>query len=188
MTGYLTKTEIEQQLRDAASEFSDYCLFLPDEIFFYQPADKWSAAQQTKHLISATNAAKLAFVLPKFMVRWVAGKPNRQSRTFDELVAKYKMKLAQGGKASSPFVPKPIPASYGKEKLVKNFNSSMNKMANAVNKNWKESQTDQYIAPHPLLGKITLTELCYFTIHHTKHHLESIKNLTAKLNSTSLDG
>lgn len=178
MTGHLTKTEIEKQLRITAREFSDYCLSLNDDLFFFQPGDKWSAAQQTKHLITATNTAKLAFVLPKFMIRWIAGKPNRQSRTYDELVAKYKTKLEQGGKASSRYVPKPIPASYGKKKLIKNFNSSMNKMADAVKKNWKESQTDQYIAPHPLLGKITLTELCYFTIHHTKHHLESIKNLT----------
>jgi len=44
-----------------------------------------------------------------------------------------------------------------------------------IEKKWKEPQLDQYIAPHPLLGKITLRELCYFTIYHTKHHLNIIK-------------
>jgi uncharacterized damage-inducible protein DinB len=76
-------------------------------------------------------------------------------------------------------VPKPIAASYGKEKLLNQFAKAMDKMASSVKKKWKDPQPDQYIAPHPLLGKITLRELCYFTIHHTYHHLESIKKLTA---------
>jgi hypothetical protein len=42
----------------------------------------------------------------------------------------------------------------------------------------KEAKLDNFIAPHPLLGKITLRELCYFTIYHTQHHLHNIKVMT----------
>ncbi len=140
--------------------------------FFYQPAEKWSAAQQVKHLITATNTATTCLLcLPKFMVKWIGGKPNRNSRTYEELLAKYKMKLQQGGRASRRFIPKPIPATYGKEKLLNDFTKAMNKMAIRTKKKWKEPKLDQYIAPHPLLGKITLREFCYFTIFHTEHHL-----------------
>ena len=180
MTGNLTTEEITDQLLEVELEFHQYCIMLNNEQFFFQPAGKWSVAQQVKHLVTATNTARLAYTLPKFMIRWVGGRPNRSSRTYDGLVEKYKLKLEQGGRAGGRYIPKPIPASYGKEKLLNNFTSAMKKMATAIKKNWKEPQPDQYIAPHPLLGKITLRELCYFTIYHTHHHLNSIRAMTKK--------
>jgi hypothetical protein len=179
MNGYLDIEEIAQQLHIVEKEFNAYCSSISDEQFFYQPVNKWSPAQQVKHLIIAANNTKLAFALPKFIVHWYAGKPNRPSRSYDELVNKYKLKLEQGGKASGRFIPKPILASYGKQKMLHQFTSSMDKLAHAIQTKWNDSQLDQYIAPHPLLGKITLRELGYFTIHHTYHHLESIQKMTA---------
>jgi hypothetical protein len=44
----------------------------------------------------------------------------------------------------------------------------------AIKSNCKEAQLDQYLVPHPLLGKITLRELGYFTIYHTQHHLRNL--------------
>ncbi|HMK26581.1 MAG TPA: DinB family protein [Chitinophagaceae bacterium] len=179
MTGNLTIHEIGQQIHTAATDFLHYCSSLTEEQFFFQPADKWSPAQQVRHLIIAADNTRLAFALPKFIVRWYAGKPNRPSRSYDELVAKYKLKLEQGGKASGRFIPKPIPASYGKQKMLDQFKNSMDKLVHAIQSKWKETQLDQYIAPHPLLGKITLRELGYFTVHHTYHHLESIEKMTS---------
>ena len=176
MAGRLSVNEISDQLQAVHNAFNNYCAKLGDEQFFYQPPGKWSAAQQVHHLITATNTSRLAFTLPKFIVRIVGGKPNRPSRTYDELVAKYKVKLEKGGRASGRYIPKIIPASYGKYRLLGNFSKAMNRFATAVNK-WKEPQPDQYIAPHPLLGKITLRELCYFTIYHTMHHQESIRKM-----------
>ena len=43
-----------------------------------------------------------------------------------------------------------------------------------------EEDLDRYLAPHPLLGKITLRELAYFTIYHTHHHLQIIKDRMAE--------
>ena len=177
MTGDLSIEQISGQLNKTATEFITYCTSLSEEHFFYQPAEKWSAAQQVKHLITATNTVSLAFRLPKFMVRMVGGKPNRDSRTYDELVAKYELKLQEGGKASSRYIPKPIHLSYGKERILKEFAKAMQQFSTALGRKWKEPQPDRYIAPHPLLGKITLRELCYFTIHHTHHHLQSIKKI-----------
>ena len=63
----------------------------------------------------------------------------------------------------------------GKEKVLDSFNKSMEILICTINNKWKDSQLDQYLAPHPLLGKLTLRELCYFTIYHTEHHLHIIK-------------
>lgn len=179
MSSPLSIPEIIQQLHTASEAMIAYCHTLTDESFFHQPAGKWSPAQQIKHLITATDTSKLAYSLPKFMVRLVAGKPNRPSRSYDELVAKYQLKLQQGGRASGRFVPKPIPASYGKEKMLQQFATSMQQIGRSMERKWKEDQLDQYLAPHPLLGKITLRELGYFTVYHTYHHLESIRTLTS---------
>ena len=168
--------EIAERLNAAEATFSNYCLSLTDEHFFFQPSGKWSAAQQVKHLIISADKTRPAFAYPKFIVRLMTGKPNRPSRTYDELVAKYKLKLQQGGRAPAQFAPAPVLPAYGKEKLVADFRKSMQKLSNAIRVNWKDPQLDQYIAPHPLLGKITLRELGYFTILHTYHHLDSIKN------------
>ncbi len=178
MNGQLTITEITNKLQEAETAFHHYCTSLPDEQFFFQPEGKWSPAQQVKHLVVAANMSRLAFTLPRFIVRLIAGKPNRKSRSYEELVAKYKLKLEQGGRASGRFVPKPIPPSYGKEKLLLQFSSAMQRFSNAVKKNPDEAMPDNYLSPHPLLGKITLRELGYFTIHHTWHHLSSIQKMT----------
>jgi len=177
MNQSLSITEITARLTKAEQDLTVFCCAVSDEQFFRQPEGKWSPAQQVKHLISATNTARLAFSLPKFMVRLVGGKPNRASRTYDDLVAKYKQKLEQGGKASGRYIPKPVLASYGRDRLLGEFQKAMHQFADTLQKNWKDSQPDQYIAPHPLLGRITLQELCYFTIYHTCHHLGSIRNL-----------
>jgi hypothetical protein len=169
------KEEIILQLNNSSKEFTSFCSGIDDELFFYQPTDKWSIAQNVTHLVTAANSTHLAFVLPKFIVRLYMGKPNRPSRTYDELVAKYMLKLSQGGRASGRFVPKAVISSAGKIRVLENFSTAINRLSASINNKWNDPQLDQFIAPHPLLGKITLREFCYFTIYHTEHHLNIIK-------------
>jgi hypothetical protein len=179
--GHLNIHTIAQRLDVAAINLANYCTALTDEKFFYQPAGKWSAAQQVSHLIISTKMAKLPFILPKPLVRWIGGKPNRGSIPYNELVEKYQSKLAQGGKASGRYIPKPVASNYGKQRLLTDFTTAMHQLGLSLRKRWNDQQPDQYIVSHPLLGKITLRELCYFTIHHAEHHLGTIKSLMFKV-------
>ena len=43
--------------------------------------------------------------------------------------------------------------------------------------NWTEEELDTYLIPHPLIGKMTLRELLFFTVYHIGHHLKTIKNI-----------
>jgi hypothetical protein len=174
MPEILSKEEILKELKMMSNKFSSFCSTISDEIFFRQPIEKWSVAQNVTHLITSANMTKLAYRLPKFIVRLYSGKPNRPSRSYDELAAKYKLKLEQGGRASGRFVAKPVLAKDGKENILLAFNTAMEKLENAILKNWNDQQLDKYLAPHPLLGKLTLRELCYFTIYHTEHHLKIV--------------
>jgi hypothetical protein len=171
----ISKAQILSGLQMANDELITFCNKIDSGKFFFQPADKWSIAQNVTHLTVAARITSLAYRLPKFIVRIYGGKPNRLSRNYDELVAKYKLKLEQGGRASGPFIPKYVPEARGQKNILLDFEDKMKILINAVEKNWQDYQLDKYIAPHPLLGKLTLRELCYFTIHHTYHHLNSIK-------------
>ena len=48
----------------------------------------------------------------------------------------------------------------------------------------KNPVMDNFLIKHPLLGKITLRELCYFTIYHTQHHIKIITTLTQEKNDS----
>ena len=171
----MTKTEIITAVENAFTKFSQTCNGIEDVTFFKRPDEKWSVAENVQHLIISTNTSSLAWYLPLFLVRWIGGTPNRNSRTYDELKDKYYKKLSEGGRASSRFVPKPIEIKYGKQKLMDNWNKAIAKFIKTLNKNRSENDLDNYLVKHPLLGRITLRELGYFTIFHTEHHLHSIQ-------------
>lgn len=168
----------EQILLDSEKVFQQltgFCRHLPPDLFFNQPHEKWSVAQNLQHLIISLKTTTAAYALPRFLVRLIGGRPNRPSRSYEELVEKYKTALANGGKARGRYVPGKIGPAVEKEQMLADWKKATKQYLEALRKNWQTNQLDQYIAPHPLLGKITLRELCYFTIYHTEHHLETMK-------------
>ncbi len=173
----MIKQEIITATENIFKQFSATCNNMPDVELFAKAGNKWSAAENIQHLIISTNTTSLAWQLPRFMVRWVGGTPNRKSGSYDDVKAKYYKKLSEGGKASARYVPKPIEIKYGREKLLDNWEKATNKYVKALSGKRTEEDLDNYLARHPLLGRLTLRELCYFTIFHTEHHLNSIKNI-----------
>jgi hypothetical protein len=174
----MTKTEIIAGAENIFIQFSETCSAITKNDFFKRPENKWSVAENIQHLVISTNTSTLAYKLPKFLVKWIGGKPNRASRSFEEVKAKYYKKLSEGGKASARFIPRPIEIKYGKQKLLDNWNTATSKFITSLAAKRTEADLDNYLVKHPLLGRITLRELCYFTIFHTEHHLHSIKKIT----------
>ena len=171
------KPEIISALNENVDAFNNYITPLSKEQFEATPNVKWSAGQNLDHLIRAMKPLQLAYGLPKIALRILFGKTNRLSKTYDELVAKYKTKLAAGGRASGPFIP-PFISFEKKDELIKKYTEQKQKLIGKIGKQ-SEKDLDLYILPHPLLGKVTLREMLYFTIHHNEHHLESLKNRLA---------
>ena len=168
------KPEIISALNEKVDAFNNYITPLSKEQFEATPNSKWSAGQNLDHLIRAIKPLQLAYGLPKIALRIMFGKTNRPSKTFDELVAKYKAKLAAGGRASGPFIP-PFISFEKKDELIKKYTLQKQKLIAKIERQ-SEKDLDVYILPHPLLGKVTLREMLYFTIHHNEHHLELLKN------------
>lgn len=141
--------------------------------FTSTPQDKWSVGQNVEHLIKSLSPVNLALLLPGFVLRFQFGTPNRNPRTYQELVNRYHEKLQAGGRASAQFVPPPI-AWADKDKKVAAFVHETNTMIKRLN-SWSESQLDSYLLPHPLLGKLTLREMLFFSGYHIEHHLKLLK-------------
>ena len=78
-----------------------------------------------------------------------------------------------GGVASAAFAPQQVEFQK-KQKLVNQLEGNIEMINQKLDK-WTEKQMDEFILPHPLLGKITLREMMYFTIHHADHHRNLIK-------------
>jgi len=163
------KSQIISALNDRVEAFNSYIEPLNKEQFEATPNSKWSAGQNLDHLIRAIKPLQLAYGLPKFVLTVLFGRTNRPSRTYAELVTKYKTKLAAGGKASVPFIPPAINFER-KNELIKKYGEQKQKLVTKIEKQ-AETDLDKYILPHPLLGKVTLREMLYFTIYHNEHHL-----------------
>jgi len=169
----MNRDELATALLHKHKQFVDYINSLPEREFLFSNNDKWTAGQQMNHILLSVKPITQIFMLPVFMVKMIFGKSNRPGRTFDELVAKYKVKLQAGGRASGRFLPATV--SYElKEKISDTLMKTVNKLIHQINK-FSDKELDEMILPHPLLGKLTLREMIYFTIYHVEHHLEITK-------------
>jgi hypothetical protein len=174
----MNKHEIIHQIEASYTEFTNYVSQLNDAEFVYSKNNKWSAGQQLAHLISSVKPLNQGLVLPVFVLKKMFGIANRPSKSYKELVAKYHLKLSEGGKATAAFIPKIIAANQ-KEKLVAMLQKRANKLCMQVH-GLSETQLDTLIAPHPLLGKVTMREMLYFTAYHAQHHLQLVQQQLAK--------
>jgi hypothetical protein len=172
----MTRPEIKTRLLENHQRFTDLILSLNDSEFLLAANDKWTAGQQLDHIYLSVSPVRFAFSMPKLMLKLFFGKANRPSRDYAALVARYQQKLAGGYKASERFLPKPV-AIDQKTKLKDKLMKAVNNLCKNID-SYNEKQLDEYILPHPLLGKLTLREMLYFTIYHAEHHQQlTMRNL-----------
>jgi DinB superfamily len=173
----MTKEQIINKLKSNHQEFLNYIDTLSETQFNFAPAEKWTAGQQLEHIMLSVKPLAQGFILPKFMLKIIFGTANRPSKTYDELVAKYKSKLESGGRASGAFIPKPV-GFDAKNRISGKIQKFVNSICNQIS-SYSEHDLDRLIIPHPLLGKLTVREMLYFTIYHVDHHKQlTQRNLT----------
>lgn len=170
-----TKYEINTSLNKVYNDYCNYIIELTEEDFIKEPENKWSAGQHTIHLIKSILPVRLAFQLPGFILRILFGKPNREARSNSDLIKKYIFKLKEGGKASGRFNIKEKILFKDQDKILRKLLHEKRKLAELIDKK-SESDLDNFLLPHPLLGKLTLREMLFFTIYHAEHHLKILQN------------
>jgi len=83
------------------------------------------------------------------------------------LVERYRQRLKDGGRAPSRFLP--TQSSVDLDARVDSLQRMIRKLSLSLD-HFSEEQLDRLLLPHPLLGKLTLREMLYFTIYHVQHH------------------
>jgi hypothetical protein len=172
----MNKQELAGKLIEKHQRFADFVVGLDETDFLFAPAEKWTAGQQLEHIVRGVSPVAQALALPKFVPQALFGKAARDSVDYETLVENYRTVLANGGKAGGRFLPPPV--GFDKRENLKNkLLKTVKSLTERLDK-FSEAQLDEYILPHPLIGKLTIREMLYFTIYHAEHHhLAAIRNL-----------
>lgn len=172
----MNKQEIIGQLAITYKGFADFIKAMDQQQFMSQKHLKWSPAQQLEHLSKSTHPLNIAMGLPKFFLRLTQGKAKRPSRSYEQIVAAYQELLKNGAKSTQKY----LPAGYiedPKDALCNYLEQQVMSICDSI-EGFTEEQLDTLRLPHPLMGKLTIREMLYFTIYHGQHHwLQTKKNL-----------
>ncbi len=164
----MDKQKIKAGLKENHNSFISFISGLSDDAFLMNRNEKWTAGQQLEHIYLSVKPFRQVMGVPKFLPKLLWGKSNRTGRSYEQLVEKYLKKLADGGRATSRFVPKMVPINR-RDSLVLALRNEVDALCNKLD-NFTELELDSYLIPHPLLGKLTVREMAYFTIFHVAHH------------------
>jgi len=174
----MTKQEIQSALQTYHGHFISYIADLRDENYLFSIPEKWSAGQQLDHIYKSVLPLTLALLVPSWALKLWIGKANRPSKSYEDLVTKYQQKLSEGGAAPVRFTPEKATLKK-KHVLIDKLTKVVQILVGRLEK-YTESDLDTLILPHPLLGKITLREMMYFTIYHVQHHQKIIAETLSK--------
>lgn len=160
-------------LKVSSHRVIDWFTAIPVEDFFIPYSGEWSASDHVDHLIKAHKPVAKALKLPKITLRAMFGKPDRASRTYEELCKAYSLEITKGAQATGRYLPSQENSNSGtetrKKKLLGEFSTSSKALVSALEK-WDENDLDHYFLPHPILGKLTIREMLFFTIYHNLRH------------------
>jgi len=170
----MDKVQMAQELTLQHQNFVSTLDTLSDEDFQKKPGDKWTAGQQLEHIIKSVQPVDMAFGLPLFVLKMKFGLTNRPSKSYEALVSKYLKVLHDNRDYVLPerFAPEEI-SIVQRAKKLKKLESLAKKLASRL-KRFTEEELDLHILPHPVMGKLTLREMLYFTIYHVQHHDKQI--------------
>lgn len=178
----MNKETIKTILEKSFTDFTAFTDTLSDHRFIVSPEGKWSAGQQLDHLIRSAKPVNTAMGLPKVFLRFF-GKPASRSRSYEQIAESYKLALQRGGVTTRPYIP-PVTEADQRGALQQLFHQQKDRLLQQIDQ-WKEEDLDRYQVPHPLLGKLTIREVLYFTAYHNQHHLKTLEQREKKDQSWS---
>lgn len=173
MAKIATKPDLINSLKVSNQRVIQWFTEIPAEQFFTRQGEAWSASDNVDHLIKSHKPITKALKLPRITLRAMFGKPEKASITYEELCQIYRDEIARGAQASGRYLPnqeKPDSnAETKKRELLDQFSNASTELVSAAEK-WDDKQLDDCLLPHPLLGKLTIREILFFTIYHNLRH------------------
>jgi DinB superfamily len=144
--------------------------------FFRTIGSSWSPAHTVRHLSKSLRPVVKALTMPKLLLRLMFGRARRPSMTYDDFVARYQKALAEGGKAGrfGPSERAEEDVEAWRAAIMRDFAQLNVALRNAIRR-WPEGKLDRLLLPHPLLGKLTVREMLFFTLYHQRHHIAVVE-------------
>lgn len=174
-TAYTADTIIAS-LQQLEGESHAFFAALPAATFFAPQGDRWSPSEHARHLTKSIGAVAKGLAAPKIAIRLLYGAHAGASRDLATVQAVYRERLGRGASAGG-FAPEPRPApadlEAGRAAILARFRSAGSDLRRALAR-WNESSLDRLRMPHPLLGKLTVREMCLFTLYHNAHHVRLV--------------
>ena len=167
-----TKSELITVLKDSNGRVLNWFTEISAKDFFTRHGEVWSASDNVDHLIKSHKPIAKALKLPKFTLQAMFGKPEIPSLSYEEVCTIYRDEIVKGAQASGRYLPNqenPENAEAKKQELLSKFSKVSEELVSVAEK-WTEGELDSYLLPHPLIGKLTIREMLYFTIYHNLRH------------------
>lgn len=171
----MQKEDIVNLLEDKHKDLFNWINNNPKEKWLEGPEEKWTTGQHVAHLLDVMKRVNHALSFPKFMLKYKFGKSNREVRDYDTIVNKYLTKLSQNQDKAKKFNAYiNVPTLKERNKMLTTLQIQQKKLQHKTKK-WKDKDLDNYILPHPLMGKMPVREIIMFMGYHTEHHLKILK-------------
>lgn len=166
-----SREEIADAMDRVRAEGVAYWSSFSDEEFFARLGDAWSPAENVRHLNKSIRPVVKALTMPRIALRFLFGTTRRPSLDYESLRTKYLGYLDAGGKAGRF---SPSDRTETRANIMSQY-EKVNRDLRAALDRWNEKQLDRYQLPHPLMGKLTVREMLFFTVYHQLHHIGVVK-------------
>ena len=174
----MKKQEILDNIQKITEEVISYVKNLTDEEVTKSIDGKWSINGNIEHLTKSIKPLPKAHKVPKFLLSFKFGKMNRESKSYDNVLNKYNKAMSDGLSPSpNPFGPDKN-NNTDRNYILNDYKIQTKKLLKSLN-SWNEKQLDTYILPHPVIGKLSIREMLYFTHLHTNIHFDTIKKMSS---------
>lgn len=171
-----TRSEILTCLLQLHNESKQFLDTLSDAEFFTPQGEKWSPAEQVRHLTKSVRPVAQALRLPRIALALMFGFNRAAARSFPEIEIFYQDKLKTGvtaGRFAPSSQPAPNDPRARRAEIMRYWQEAQSSLQKAIAA-WSETALDRYRMPHPVLGKLTVREMMFFTLYHNAHHVRQV--------------
>lgn len=171
-----TRSEILASLQRLHEEANVFLVTLSDAEFFLSQGEKWSPAEQVRHLTKSVRPLAKALRLPRIVLALRFGFNHSASRSFSEIQTFYQSKLKTGvtaGRFAPAVQPAPQDPRARRAEIMQYWQEAQRNLQKAIT-TWSETALERYRLPHPVLGKLTVREMLFFTLYHNAHHVRQV--------------
>jgi hypothetical protein len=140
-------------------------------------ATAWAPAEHLDHLLRSARPLVRVLGLPRLAIRLVFGRAPQTSESYVHLHQRYLGLLQAGAGATGRYLPSTIDTTRAPEgvrrELLERWATASNDLHRALGR-WSDRDLDGLALPNPILGRLSVRRMLFFTHFHNRHHLDDV--------------